>query len=211
MHTKKVEQYLSELENFDLIRRYNVDGNTYLFAPRFEKHQVGLQKNKEAQSQIPPPPPELLQSSDRTSPPQVEVKAKAKVKEVVGGDNNNLQKELLKLKGWGPTHLEEDKAWLAEFLEEYPGFNESYIKACRDYHSSKSNHNKALWKTRLRNWMKKEREIQKKGSQYGTHRGHTTKLPPRNEYTKPPPDPRLDRLVEQQRADNQVIGRDESG
>ena len=60
--SQKVENYLKEMEKLSLIVRYSVNGNTYLFAPHFEKHQVGLQKNKEAQSQIPPFTPELLQS-----------------------------------------------------------------------------------------------------------------------------------------------------
>ena len=61
---RKVEKYLTEFENFGLILRYNVNGNTYLLAPNFEKHQTGLRKDKEAQSQIPSPPPELLRSKD---------------------------------------------------------------------------------------------------------------------------------------------------
>ena len=79
MHTKTVEQYLNEMEKLGLIRRYNLNGNSYLFAPQFEKHQTGLQKNKEAQSQIPPFTPELLQSKAKVSPPQVQAKVKAKV------------------------------------------------------------------------------------------------------------------------------------
>jgi len=80
MHTKTVEQYLNEMEKLGLIRRYNINGNTYLFAPHFEKHQVGLQKNKEAQSQIPPPAPELLQSNTRVDTEKVSPKYKLKYK-----------------------------------------------------------------------------------------------------------------------------------
>lgn len=78
----KIDKYLNEIAKLGLILRYSVDGNAYLLAPHFEKHQLGLQKSKEAQSQIPPPPPELLQSNSRITPPQVKVKAKAKVKVV---------------------------------------------------------------------------------------------------------------------------------
>ncbi len=49
------------------------------------------------------------------------------------------------------------------------------------------------------------------GDRDGTHREHTTKLPPRDKYTKPRPNPKLDKLVEQQRAANSGPGRDESG
>jgi len=50
----KVEKYLKELEKNELILRYSVDGNQYLSAPNFEKHQVGLRKTQESPSQIPP-------------------------------------------------------------------------------------------------------------------------------------------------------------
>jgi hypothetical protein len=73
---KKIEKYLKELDNFGLIFRYSVNGNQYLWMKTFEKHQPGLQKSKEAQSQIPPISPELLQSRDRVTPTQVKVKDK---------------------------------------------------------------------------------------------------------------------------------------
>jgi len=150
----KVEKYLFEMEENELIVRYSCNGNTYLAAPNFNKHQVGLQKSKEAQSQIPPPTPELLQSYSIKSPPQVEVEVKDKVKvKVVVGDrgNDNLLNELDKLTSWGKS--QEDGLWLLEFKKEFNEFNDSHIKACRDYHSTKTKHTKALWKTRLRNWM----------------------------------------------------------
>ena len=177
--TRKVEQYLNAIEKSGLIMRYSVNGNSYLFAPHFEKHQVGLQKSKEAQSQIPPPPLDLLQSKDGVSLLQVEVegKVKDKVKVVVGEDNNNLQNELTKLNGWGTSHLKEDGVWLAEFLKDYPEFNASHIRACRDYHSNKVKHNVAYWKTRLRNWMKREEDYKEKGGQGETHRGSSRDIP----------------------------------
>jgi hypothetical protein len=52
---KKVERYLQELEKLELISRYSVKGNQYLWMRNFEKHQVGLVKMKEAPSIIPPP------------------------------------------------------------------------------------------------------------------------------------------------------------
>jgi len=64
---KKVEKYLVELEKFGLIDRYTINGNAYISVKNFEKHQIGLQKDKEAQSQIPPFTPELIQSKDRVT------------------------------------------------------------------------------------------------------------------------------------------------
>jgi len=70
--------------------------------------------------------------------------------------------ELDKLTGWagGP----QDTEWLAEFLGEFPYLAMSHIRACRDFHSNKTKHNKGLWKTRLRNWMAHEKPI---GGTYG--------------------------------------------
>ena len=75
----KVEKYLKELENFGLILRYSVNRNAYLCMKNFEKHQPGLQKTRESQSQIPPISPELLQSDVGLSLPQVKVQTKVKV------------------------------------------------------------------------------------------------------------------------------------
>ena len=62
MDVRTMQKHLDELAKSGLILRYsNVDG-TYICCPHFEKHQTGLQKSKEASSQIPPPSPELLQS-----------------------------------------------------------------------------------------------------------------------------------------------------
>ena len=80
---RRIDKYLDEIAKLGLIFRYSINGNAYLSAPHFEKHQMGLQKSKEAQSQIPPPTPELVQSKDKLTPPQVKAKVKAKVKEVL--------------------------------------------------------------------------------------------------------------------------------
>jgi len=76
---QKVEKYLKEFETHELICRYSVNGNQYLWMPNFEKHQPGLRKDKEAQSQIPPFTPELRRSEDGNGLTQVKVKDKDKV------------------------------------------------------------------------------------------------------------------------------------
>ncbi len=77
----KIEKYLTELEKKELILRYSVNGNQYLCMETFEKHQPGLRKDKETQSQIPAPSPELLQNRSGLAPSEVKVKVKVKVKE----------------------------------------------------------------------------------------------------------------------------------
>lgn len=92
---KKVEKYLIEMESLGLILRYSVNGHTYLCAPHFEKHQVGLRKDKEAQSQIPTPPTDLLRSKSVFSPsllpPKRSIKEK-KLKRIEKNKETNKEK-----------------------------------------------------------------------------------------------------------------------
>jgi hypothetical protein len=87
---RKIEKYLKELEKFELIFRYSVNGNQYLWMKNFEKHQVGLKKNREAQSQIPPFTQELIRTNVGESPSEVKVKVKVKVKTPKGGQRKAL-------------------------------------------------------------------------------------------------------------------------
>lgn len=156
---RKVEKYLEEIAKKGLILRYSVDGNDYLLAPHFEKHQVGLQKSKEAQSQIPPPPPELLQSYSRVTPPQVEAEVKAKVKvKVEDAPVASFIAYKEKLRTTFPE-LDIDTEW----------------ERCQIWYRD---HKKAIKSPSLAlgNWCKKEREIQK-GGQGGAHRQDSRRLP----------------------------------
>jgi hypothetical protein len=85
---RKIEKYLKELEKFELIFRYSVNGNQYLWLKNFEKHQVGLKKNREAQSQIPPFTQELIRTNQGESP--TEIKTKIKIKTPKGGQRKAL-------------------------------------------------------------------------------------------------------------------------
>ena len=131
---RKIEKYLKEMEKKRLILRYSVDGNAYLFAPNFEKHQTGLQKSKEAQSQIPPPPPdlipELLQSKVGFSLLQVKDQVKVKVKDQY---NNSSRKNLAEIYEQNigvitPMIAEELKMLSEEFSLEW--FTEAIKEAC---------------------------------------------------------------------------------
>ena len=76
---QRIEKYLAELEKTELIFRYSINGNQYLCAPTFEKHQMGLRKNQEAPSQIPPFTTDLQRSKNGLG--LLQVKTKIKVKE----------------------------------------------------------------------------------------------------------------------------------
>jgi hypothetical protein len=84
----KIEKYLKEFQNCGLIFRYSVNGFQYLLMKTFEKHQPGLRKDKEAQSQIPPFTPELGRSEVGKSRGKVKVKVKDKVNTPKGGQRN---------------------------------------------------------------------------------------------------------------------------
>ena len=148
--TRKVENYLKEMEKLQLILRYSVNGNEYLFAPHFEKHQVGLQKSKEAQSQFPPPTPELLQSYSRATPPQVKVskgkgKGKVEVKGVLPTTSFIAYKE--KLRGTYPE-LDINEEW----------------ERCQIWYRD---HKKVISSPSLAlgNWCRKETEIRRDSKQ----------------------------------------------
>jgi len=79
----KIEKYLENMAKLQLILRYSVNGNKYICAKNFEKHQIGLKKEREAQSRIPAPNPEptqdLILRKSGLPPSQVKVKVKDKV------------------------------------------------------------------------------------------------------------------------------------
>lgn len=74
--TKKVEKSLEQMEKLGLVVRYSVNGNQYLLAPNFEKHQIGLRKDKESPSKIPPYNPDQRRSKDGVRTKKVTPKLK---------------------------------------------------------------------------------------------------------------------------------------
>jgi len=90
MKAQTIEKYLVELEHQGLILRYSAPGGHYLLMKNFEKHQPGLRKDKEAQSQIPPFTPELGRSEDGVGLTQVKDKVKDKDKEEVKENTPSL-------------------------------------------------------------------------------------------------------------------------
>ena len=89
--TAKVERILQQLEQKNLIIRYSVNGNTYLSAPNFEKHQLGIRKDRESPSQIPPITPDKLPTNSVKSPTEVKEKLKYKL---------NIKKDIYILPSW---------------------------------------------------------------------------------------------------------------
>ena len=179
---KKIEEYLEELEKHELILRYSVNGNQYLCAPNFEKHQIGLRKDKETISKIPPylgvetlqkdgVRTELGRTEDGTrtelgrndsvkSPPQVEIKDQVKVKV----KEKKTSKEVAASKGVTTEYLE-------EMRKEFLGLNvDRELKKCASWwqeHKKKEPSPRALL-----NWLDKaEKDRLKEEPQHGTVRG----------------------------------------
>ena len=67
----RVDGYLNEMYMNGLIVRYIVDDEQYIYFPAFEKNQIGLRKDREAKSEIPPFP---LRSKSGVSPEELPVK-----------------------------------------------------------------------------------------------------------------------------------------
>ena len=162
---RKIAKYLNEIEKLGLILRYSVNNNNenlYLLAPNFEKHQMGLQKNKEAQSQIPPPPPELLQSCAREDPGQVEV-------EVEDKDKDKVQEEE---EGSAPSFI----AYKEKMEKAYPELDINVEwERCQIWYRD---HNKEIKSPSLAlgNWARKERGFQEGGKQ-GEQQSEITQKP----------------------------------
>ena len=91
MKAQVIEKYLVELENQGLILRYSAPGGNYLCMKNFEKHQPGLNKDRESQSQIPPITPELIQS--KVGEGLTQVKVKEETKQEVKEESSSCSKE----------------------------------------------------------------------------------------------------------------------
>jgi len=63
-----IESWTDELNKLTLVIKYKINGFVYLCAPKFSKHQSGLEK--ESPSNLPEPPQDLLQSYSRVTPDQ---------------------------------------------------------------------------------------------------------------------------------------------
>jgi hypothetical protein len=66
---EQMEQYIQSWVNAGLAVHYESGGDWWLFFPGFERHQVGLRREKEAPSRIPPPPPETFPEPAPTESP----------------------------------------------------------------------------------------------------------------------------------------------
>lgn len=171
---RRIDKYLEEIANLGLILRYSVNGNVYLLAPQFEKHQTGLQKSKEAQSQIPPFTPELLQSKSKVSPPQVkgEVEDKVEVKDIY------IIPEWIDQEVWD-GFLEVRKRKKAASTQYALSL---IIKDLEKFKAAGEDPNEILKRSITNSW---KGVFPLKGGQHGTHQQNPRQLRPRDGYSRP--------------------------
>lgn len=70
----QVEGFIREWDAAGLIIWYEVEGEKYIYFPNFEKHQVGLRKDREPKSTIPPMTAEVIQQTSDNVPDEIPVK-----------------------------------------------------------------------------------------------------------------------------------------
>jgi hypothetical protein len=70
---EEVNEYLDDLENNNLIVRYNSDGDDFLIMPNFADKQPKLNKDREGKVNIPLPTQEQLMSKSRPTPTQIKL------------------------------------------------------------------------------------------------------------------------------------------
>ena len=182
---KRIEKYLSEFEKNGLIIRYGVNGNAYLFLPHFEKHQTGLQKRREAQSQIPPFTLGLIKSKVRQSHLQVKDEVKDTLAQIKPTTNNFevFWKAYPKRKSKGDAEKVFAKVNPDDKLLSTMVATIERAKKSEDWQKDggKFIPYPATW-LNAKGW---EDEFTKQGGKSGTNRQNTRRLPDRDSYTKP--------------------------
>ena len=171
----KVEKYLKNMEDLKLILRFFVNGNQYLFASNFEKHQIGLQKEREAQSQIPAPPQDLLQSNTRVRSDKVIPKIKSKLK---------IKSKYIHIPDFIDKELWDDFLEMRRKMRKTPTDKavSLLIGDLEKYKSAGDDPNEILRQSIKNNWAG---VFPLKGGQGGAHRQNPRQLRPRDSYTNP--------------------------
>ena len=96
-----VEGFIKEWHDAGMIVWYEAEDDKYIQFINFEKHQIGLRKDREIPSTIPPYTKEVVRKKSGNIPEEIPVKLKVKLSKVkdeveVEGDNDNPQsKELI--------------------------------------------------------------------------------------------------------------------
>ena len=145
----KIEKYLQEMEKLKLIFRYSDGKERFIFKPNFEKHQVGLRKDKESPSVIPPPPDNILTYQVPTNDGVNPGKDKDEVKDK---DNIKVKTAAAELFRQYAVEIEKLRGEFPELAENF----DSHIKNCIRWWDQQKKQLKDPVKA-ARNWLMKER------------------------------------------------------
>ena len=113
---QKVAELLQELQEIGLILWYEVDKILYLEIIKFEDFQIGLRKDKEAPSIIPPPSQVGVTPSSNSPCPPLSIKIKYKLKEVKGKEAKEVMYFSFEKEKW--INIEEKH--ISGWKEAYP-------------------------------------------------------------------------------------------
>jgi len=160
---QKVAELLQELQEIGLILWYEVDGIPYLEIIKFEDFQIGLRKDKEAPSIIPPPSQVGVSPSLDSPSIPLKIKIKYKLKEVKG--RKEEKKHLMYFSF-------EDAKWINIKEEHVKGWKQAY-PACdiiielfkmREWLLANPNQAKSNYRRFIVNWLNSQ---QNKGGTRG--------------------------------------------
>jgi len=178
----KVGDWRDEVVKVGLALHYQVEGIEYLSLPTWHRHQT---INRPYPSSLPSPEQAAGTFSERSVNAHGTLSERSSLIEEKGieekrregndapastsslDDLNPLEQEVAELTSWGPF-TQDDRAWLEEVLRDYKNILPADVRDCRDYWLAKpKKHNKAAWKTRLRNWFSHKAEWRKDGVNQG--------------------------------------------
>lgn len=169
---EEVQQWLDLMEaqkddetGYGLIERYEVKGHKYLWIPGWDKHQPAHLRKNETPSNI--PPPDLKEGRSPSKPVAAESKKTSDIL-IPTPFEIELLDVIKSIPGW-QYQENEDLAWLRALTQDFQNVTVENLKACGDFHSENPR-SKGPWKSRIRNWLKKEKPS-------GTHRGSPRQIP----------------------------------
>lgn len=163
---------------------FKKDGN-YFYSDRLIRDMAELNKIRELRREAGRASQRKQRGLEDSQPPKKRKKhAAPRLDDVL--IPTNFESELLEVlkifKGWEYDEVE-DLAWLRALTQDFQNVTVANLKACADFHSEDPR-SKGPWKSRIRNWLKKDTEFGKEGKG-GAHQRRPRPLISRDRYTRP--------------------------
>lgn len=164
------------LETFKRFGMVDILENGVITLPNWEKHQMtdGLMRIREHNNERQRRYREKIKDTSVTlqlrdgsvsvTEQSKEKKSKEKKSKSIEKDacsltpaETEIYESIIKLPEWKSSYT--DMAWVSELMRVYPMVTVGMIHKCRDWHIEKHPTKKHNWKTALRNWLEKEKQI----------------------------------------------------